>query len=97
MDEQTLAISERLTEIVLPHAVKQRALLTKRKGRFVHYTSAENAIKIFNSKQVWLRSVRSMNDYMEVEHGFKYLFDFLSLNISLLYLVKVQSTRILKN
>lgn len=39
-------------------------------GRFVYYTSAEAAMSIIQNKAVWLRSVRSMNDYSEVSHGF---------------------------
>jgi hypothetical protein len=35
----------------------------------VHYTSAENALNIIRSEQFWLRNVRCMNDYSEVQHG----------------------------
>jgi hypothetical protein len=76
MDAKDPEIADRLGQIFFPFAVERTADLVKRKGRFVHYTSAENAINIFNSKQVWLRSARSMNDFMEVEHGFQYLLDF---------------------
>ncbi|MGO4683364.1 DUF2971 domain-containing protein [Hyphomicrobium sp. 2TAF46] len=39
--------------------------------RLAHYTSADNAIKIADSKVLWLRSVEDMNDFTEVEHGVK--------------------------
>jgi hypothetical protein len=39
------------------------------KGRFVHYTSAENALKIINTRSVWLRNTTCMTDYREVSHG----------------------------
>lgn len=35
----------------------------------VHYTSAENAVKIIRNHEFWLRNVRCMNDYSEVQHG----------------------------
>lgn len=38
-----------------------------------HYTSAENAIKILNSAEFWLRSARCMNDYSEIQHGINLL------------------------
>src|SRR3972149_1530233 len=80
MNTQALEIADRLKEIFFPFAVERTNELVKRKGRFVHYASAANAINIFNSKQVWLRSARSMNDFMEVEHGFEYLLDYFQKN-----------------
>ena len=38
-------------------------------GRFVHYTSADNALKILNSKCIWMRNTTCMSDYREVNHG----------------------------
>ena len=35
----------------------------------VHYTSAENAVRIIRGGEFWLRNVRCMNDYSEVQHG----------------------------
>ncbi len=37
--------------------------------RFVHYTNAETAAKLFRNHQVWLRKSTNMNDFMEIEHG----------------------------
>jgi hypothetical protein len=37
--------------------------------RYVHYTNAETAFKLFSKKQIWLRKSTNMNDFMEVEHG----------------------------
>lgn len=39
-------------------------------GRFVYYTSAEAVMSIIRNKSIWLRNVRSMNDFSEVTHGF---------------------------
>ena len=46
--------------------------------RFVHYTSAGNALNIIKNKQIWLRNVRCMSDYMEVLHGHEMLKKFFS-------------------
>lgn len=37
--------------------------------RFVHYTNAETAMKMFKNKEVWLRKSTQMNDFMEIQHG----------------------------
>ena len=37
--------------------------------KFVHYTSAEAAMNIIKSKEVWLRNTQCMNDYLEIQHG----------------------------
>ena len=37
--------------------------------QLVHYTSAENAMNILSSMELWMRNVRTMNDYSEIEHG----------------------------
>jgi len=42
-------------------------------ARFVHYTSAEAALKIIVSKRVWMRNTTCMADYSEVQHGFEIL------------------------
>ena len=47
-------------------------------ARFVHYTSAEGALKIIRSKRLWMRNAMSMTDYSEVQHGFNILLKFFS-------------------
>jgi hypothetical protein len=64
---------EKLNSIFLPHAMARQQEVLGTNRRFVHYTSAENAIKIIHSKEIWLRSVRCMSDYMEVSHGYQLL------------------------
>ncbi len=44
----------------------------------VHYTSGENALNIINRREFWLRNVRCMNDYREVDHGIETLIQILS-------------------
>jgi hypothetical protein len=36
---------------------------------FVHYTTADTAMRIIRNKTFWLRNATCMNDYSEVEHG----------------------------
>lgn len=63
----------RLMFAFFPEAAKQRMDLIQNSGRFVHYTRAENALKIIRHKKVWMRKPQWMNDYSEIEHGFRSL------------------------
>ena len=78
MDSKDLEIIERIEQILMPYATARREQLHGRNGRLVHYTSAENAIKILYSKQVWMRNAKCMADYMEVSHGHQMLLQFFS-------------------
>lgn len=71
-----------LEQIFMPYAVGQRDEARKQQGvtgaeaermRFAHYTSAEAALNIIRSKRIWMRNVKSMSDYREVQHGFDFL------------------------
>jgi hypothetical protein len=72
----------RLESIFMPHARKQREAIymgssgLKPSARFVHYTSAEAALKIIKSKRVWMRNTTCMADYSEVQHGYQILHKF---------------------
>jgi len=65
----------RIEEIFMPEARRQR--LQARFGeddtaepiRLVHYTSAEAALKIIQTKRMWMRNTTCMADYKEVRHG----------------------------
>ncbi|MES0167832.1 DUF2971 domain-containing protein [Mesorhizobium sp. M0027] len=52
-----------------PEGAKKRLDLMLGNGRLIHYTTADVALKIFRSSEVWMRNVRCMNDFSEVEHG----------------------------
>lgn len=69
----------RLARIFTPHATaKQNELYPKGAGsyaRFVHYTSAENAVSIIKSRCIWMRNTSCMADYREVNHGIDMLVD----------------------
>lgn len=60
---------QRLISIFVPQAGVLRHKLFSTGGRLAHYTTAENALRILKGKQVWLRNVRFMNDFSEVDHG----------------------------
>jgi hypothetical protein len=70
-------LAVRLEAIFSSYARKQRDNLyaagAKTSARFVHYTSAEAALKIFASKRVWMRNTTCMADYREVQHGYEML------------------------
>lgn len=55
--------------LLAPGMMEQAEALRSGKAKLVHYTSAENAMKIIDGEQFWLRNVRCMNDYSEVQHG----------------------------
>jgi len=66
---------KRLEGIFMPHARRQRDEVYEQLPddlgpRFVHYTSAENLLKILDRKRLWMRNVTCMADYREVTHGF---------------------------
>ena len=70
-------IEMKLESIFLPYTASQRQELYKPSNfqsvKFVHYTSAEAALGIINSKSIWLRNTTCMTDYSEVQHGFAIL------------------------
>ena len=65
---------EKLFAILSPNLVEEARKLETGESQLVHYTTAENAVNIIRSKTFWLRNVRCMNDYSEVQHGINLLF-----------------------
>lgn len=63
----------KMRDIFAPEEARRRNELLKNGRRLIHYTSAANAMSICRNNQVWMRNVRCMNDFMEVEHGFQLL------------------------
>jgi len=80
-DDQ-FARNKTLESIFVPHAWRRRnevsASAKTTSARFVHYTSAEAALKIINHKRLWMRNAAYMTDYREVQHGFTILQRFFS-------------------
>ena len=74
----SIADPETIGEIFFPLALGRRQNFLETGGRFVHYTSADAAISMIKSREVWMRNAQCMNDFTEVEHGFEYLCKFFS-------------------
>ncbi len=60
-------------ELFHPFAFSKMAKALAENLRFVHYTSADTAIKIIQNEEVWMRKSTCMNDFNEIEHGFNCL------------------------
>ena len=60
---------DQLTRIFFPFAAAELDRVREQNKRFVHYTSAEAALAIIKSREIWLRNSHLMNDFSEVEHG----------------------------
>jgi hypothetical protein len=60
-------------DIFLPYAMSRVRRVQSAGTRFVHYTTADAAIKIIRSESVWMRSSSCMADYQEIEYGLKCL------------------------
>lgn len=73
-------VARKIEEIFMPHAFERTQQIQSVQGRFVHYTTAENALKIINSRKFWMRDARCMNDFSEVRHGFFQLQQFFADN-----------------
>lgn len=56
-----------------PFAFNKIASALTSNARFVHYTSADTAMKIIQNEEVWMRKSTCMNDFNEIEHGFNCL------------------------
>jgi hypothetical protein len=87
LTEEQFQLAYQLESIFMPQAKRQRdeanskILETGRNDgqlRFVHYTSAEAALKIIHSKRLWMRNTTCMSDYREVLHGYDMLYRFFS-------------------
>ena len=75
--------AQRLSRIFNPGASRaisgafERQAVKQENGsylRFVHYTTAEAAIKILRSKTLYMRSTTAMADFSEVQHGYRFAF-----------------------
>lgn len=51
------------------YAIEKVSAALQNKTRFVHYTNADTAMRMFTNREVWLRKSTQMNDFMEVDHG----------------------------
>jgi len=63
----------RIRRIFFPYMDRKTRDVMAAGGRFVYYTTADTATSILRNRQIWMRNTTTMNDYMEVEHGFECL------------------------
>lgn len=52
-----------------PYTVEKIESVKANNTKFVHYTSAANALSIIKNETVWMRNASEMNDFSEVQHG----------------------------
>lgn len=64
-----------LMNIFMPYATKELVDAVQLDQRFVHYTSAPVALSIIKKREIWMRKVSCMNDYMEIRHGIDLLIE----------------------
>jgi hypothetical protein len=64
-------VADKILQIFFPYMRSKQKEIESNKTRFVHYTSADAAMKILESKEVWMRESSCMNDFMEVQYGFE--------------------------
>ena len=70
MTPEQIDVASKTLNIFSPYASSARQRMIETNGRFVHYTTAENALNIIKSKRMWMRNATCMADYREVHHGF---------------------------
>lgn len=61
---------QKLQEIFFPHLTQEQRRVSSNGTRFVHYTSAANAVDILTKGRIWMRKTMTMNDFREIEHGY---------------------------
>lgn len=54
---------------ILIQMARRRGWIFFSNGKLVHYTTSSVLLSILENNSVWMRNVRVMNDFMEVEHG----------------------------
>jgi hypothetical protein len=60
---------QQLYEVFHPVDLENSRRLESGVLKFVHYTSAEAAVKMISNHEVWLRKSSTMNDFSEIEYG----------------------------
>lgn len=69
----TVTEKERILQIFFPYLYRTVREVKDAGTRFVYYTTADTATSILKNEEIWLRNPMTMNDYMEVNHGFECL------------------------
>ncbi|CAL4868282.1 hypothetical protein MMA231_02557 [Asticcacaulis sp. MM231] len=58
-----------IAQIFMPENLERTENFFQNHGKFAHYTSAETAFRIIQSKKVWMRNAVTMNDFSEIIYG----------------------------
>lgn len=66
---QSRSPAQIVADAFMPYAAAKLKLVRESDLSFAHYTTAESAAKIIQSKSFFLRSPRLMNDWSEIRHG----------------------------
>lgn len=62
-------------ELFFPYAYEHTMRGIREQIRFAHYSSAESAMKMLESNEVWMRKASAMNDFREIQYGKDLLLD----------------------
>lgn len=73
MEIESSEFQGKFAEIFFPHDSIRLEQVKSAKKNFVHYTTANAAMNIIKTRQVWMRQPYFMNDYQEIEHGLQCL------------------------
>jgi hypothetical protein len=65
LDEATT----KFNEIFCPGLLEEFAATVSENRRFVYYTSADTAMKVFKNHELWFRNATVMNDFSEISYG----------------------------
>lgn len=71
MEISNVNYTDKLNSIFFGYFEDRYQTFLKSNNDFVHYTSLANLHNILQKKQIWLRNVSCMNDFMEVHQGIK--------------------------
>lgn len=67
------AAAEKYKSVFFPHTLEKTIEATEKGGRFAYYTTADVAINVLRTSEIWMRNTRMMNDFMEFTYGFDLL------------------------
>ena len=61
--------TKKYLEIFEPGALEEYQNVLARNTRFAYYTSADTAMKVLQSEELWFRNAMVMNDFFEISYG----------------------------
>lgn len=73
MSDAALEDSDLLAQVFFGYAKERMEAIRISATRFAYYTTAATAYQILESRKIWLRNAKLMNDFSEIGHGFQCL------------------------